>query len=109
MSARRYTVVIADRASGVMRQVTVNLRATVIATVAILVLPVLMGLGAKWSSRAEIDQLRSANSSLTIENGSYRAATGELTAQIQSLESVINDLGARATLDPAQARAMAKL
>jgi murein DD-endopeptidase MepM/ murein hydrolase activator NlpD len=72
-------------------------------------LPVLMGLGAKWSSRSEIDQLRSSNSSLTIENGSYRAATGELTAQIQSLESVINDLGARATLDPAQARAMAKL
>jgi murein DD-endopeptidase MepM/ murein hydrolase activator NlpD len=72
-------------------------------------LPVLIGLGAKWSSRSDIDQLRTANSSLTIENGSYRAATGELTAQIQSLESVIDDLGARATLDPAQARAMAKL
>ena len=74
-----------------------------------LALPVLIGLGAKWSARAEIDQLRAANSSLTIENGSYRAATGELTAQIQSLEGVINDLGARATLDPAQARAMQKL
>ena len=31
-----------------------------------------------------------------VENGSYRAATGELTAQIQSLEGVIDDLGARA-------------
>lgn len=109
MSARRYTVLIADRSSGVMRQVTVNLRATVAVVVTVLALPVLMGLGAKWSSRSEIDQLRFANSSLTIENGSYRAATGELTAQIQSLESVINDLGARATLDPNQARAMAKL
>lgn len=109
MSARRYTVVIADRASGVMRQVTVNLRATVAGVLAVLALPMLMGLGAKWSSRSEIEQLRSANASLSIENGSYRAATGELTAQIQSLESVINDLGARATLDPAQARAMAKL
>jgi murein DD-endopeptidase MepM/ murein hydrolase activator NlpD len=109
MSTRRYTVVIADRASGVIRQVTVSLRATVSVVVAAMVLPVLMGLGAKWSSHAEIDQLRSANSSLTIENGSYRAATGELTGQIQSLESVIDDLGARATLDPAQARAMAKL
>jgi murein DD-endopeptidase MepM/ murein hydrolase activator NlpD len=109
MSARRYTVVIADRSTGVMRQVTVNLRAAAVAVVAVLTLPVLMGLGAKWSSRSEIDQMRSANSSLTIENGSYRAATGELTAQIQSLENVINDLGARATLDPAQARAMAKL
>src|SRR4051794_20954578 len=99
MSSRRYTVVIADRASGVMRQVTVSLRGTVGVVVAAMTLPVLMGLGARWSSRAEIDQLRSANSSLAVENGSYRAVTGELTTQIQSLENVINDLGARATLD----------
>jgi murein DD-endopeptidase MepM/ murein hydrolase activator NlpD len=109
MSRRRYTVMIADRSSGVMRQVTVSLRATVAVVVSIMTLPVLIGLGAKWSSRSEIDQLRVSNSSLTVENGSYRAATGELTAQIQSLESVIEDLGSRATLDPAQARAMAKL
>lgn len=109
MSVRRYTVVVADRSSGVMRQLTVNLRTTIAGVLAVLALPVLIGLGAKWSARAEIEQLRSANTSLTVENGSYRAATGELTAQIQSLESVINDLGARATLDPAQARAMAKL
>jgi murein DD-endopeptidase MepM/ murein hydrolase activator NlpD len=109
MSRRRYTVMIADRSSGVMRQLTVSLRATVAVVISVMTLPVLMGLGAKWSSRSEIDQLRVANSSLTIENVSYRAATGELTAQIQSLESVIEDLGSRATLDPAQARAMAKL
>jgi murein DD-endopeptidase MepM/ murein hydrolase activator NlpD len=109
MSARRYTVLIADRSSGVVRQLTVNLRLTALGVVATLTLPVLIGLGAKWSARGEIDQLRTSNSSLTVENGSYRAATGELTAQIQSLESVINDLGSRATLDPAQAKAMAKL
>ena len=92
-----------------MRQVTIRLRAVVSVVVTAMALPVLMGLGAKWSAHSEIDQLRVVNSSLTIENGSYRAATGELTAQIQSLENVINDLGARATLDPEQARAMAKL
>jgi murein DD-endopeptidase MepM/ murein hydrolase activator NlpD len=109
MSARRYTVVIADRSSGVMRHVTVSLRATASAIVALLAMPILIGLGAKWSAHLEVDQLRSTNSLLQVENGSYRAATGELTAQIQSLESVINDLGARATLDPAQAQAMQKL
>ncbi len=109
MSVRRYTVVIADRTSGVMRQLTVSLRATLGVIVAVVSIPILIGLGAKWSARTELEQLRSAVSSLAVENGSYRAATGELTAQIQSLESVINDLGARATLDPAQARAMAKL
>ena len=109
MSARRYTVIIADRSSGVMRHVTMNLRATAGAVVASLALPILMGMGAKWSARTEIDQLRAANSLLQVENGSYRAATGELTAQIQSLEDVINDLGVRSQLDPAQARAMQKL
>lgn len=109
MSARRYTVVIADRSSGVVRRLTISLRPMLAVTAGILALPILIGLGAKWSARTEIDQLHATNSLLEVENGSYRAATGELTAQIQSLEGVINDLGARATLDPVQARAIAKL
>jgi murein DD-endopeptidase MepM/ murein hydrolase activator NlpD len=109
MRARRYTVLIADRTSGFVRRINVSLRATVLAAVATLMLPVLIGLGAKWSARTEIEQLRAANTLLEIENGSYRAATGELTGQIQSLEGVVNDLGARATIDPAQARAIQKL
>jgi len=92
-----------------MRQLTVNVRITAGLVIGVLALPILMGLGAKWSARNEIDQLRSERSMLQVENGSYRAATGELTAQIQSLETVINDLGVRSQLDPAQARAMQKL
>jgi hypothetical protein len=109
MTGRRYTVVIADRTSGVMRQLTVNVRIAAGLVIGALALPILMGLGAKWSARNEIDQLRGERSMLQVENGSYRAATGELTAQIQSLETVINDLGVRSQLDPAQARAMQKL
>jgi murein DD-endopeptidase MepM/ murein hydrolase activator NlpD len=92
-----------------MRQLTVNVRIAAGLVISALALPILMGLGAKWSARNEIDQLRSERSMLQVENGSYRAATGELTAQIQSLETVINDLGVRSQLDPAQARAMQKL
>jgi len=109
MRARRYTVLIADRSSGVVRRVGVSLRPAIAITLGILSVPVLMGLGAKWSARAEISQLASANSLLEVENGNYRQATGELTGQIQSLEGVINDLGERANLDPDQARAMQKL
>jgi murein DD-endopeptidase MepM/ murein hydrolase activator NlpD len=109
MTGRRYTVVLADRSSGVIRQLTVNVRIAAGLVFGILALPILMGLGAKWSARNEIDQLRAERSILQVENGSYRAATGELTAQIQSLETVINDLGVRSQLDPAQARAMQKL
>ena len=109
MRGRHYTILIADRSSGVVRRAGVSLRPAIAVAVGILSVPVLMGLGAKWSAGGEIDQLRTNNSSLTVENGSYRAATGELTAQIQSLESVINDLGTRATLAPEQVLAMQRL
>ena len=109
MPARRYTIVVADRSSGVVRRGTISLRPFASAVAFILMLPVLVGLGARWSARSEIDQLRSSNAMLEIENGSYRVATGELTTQIQSLESVINDLGERAHLDPTQSRAMQRL
>src|SRR5690242_6427127 len=109
MRARRYTVVIADRSNGVVRRVTVSLRPLIASIVGILSVPILIGLGAKWSASNDVAQLRSMNTVLEVENGSYRAATGELTGQIQSLESVINELGSRAALDPQQARAMQKL
>jgi murein DD-endopeptidase MepM/ murein hydrolase activator NlpD len=109
MRARRYTVLIADRSSGVVRRVGISLRPAIAAVVGVLALPILIGLGAKWSARSEIDQLLSANSMLQVQNGSYRQATGELTGQIQSLEGVVDDLGVRATLPADQARAIQKL
>ena len=109
MRARRYTVLVADRSSGIVRRVGVSLRPAIAVAVGILSVPVLMGLSAKWSARTEIAQLTSTNSLLRLENGNYRQATGELTGQIQSLEDVINDLGERATLDSELARAMQKL
>lgn len=109
MLARRYTVLVADRTSGVLRRVTVNLRWFIGVVLAVLSVPILMGLGARWSAQTEIEQTRVANALLQEEIGNYRAATGELTTQIQSLEGVINDLGQRATLDPEQVKAMQKL
>ena len=109
MRARRYTILIADRSSGIVRRVTISLWPALGTVVGVLLLPVLIGLGAKLSARAETAHVRSANAILLEENGSYRQATGALTTQIQSLEGVINDLGTRATLDPTQVRAMQKL
>jgi murein DD-endopeptidase MepM/ murein hydrolase activator NlpD len=109
MRARRYTVIIADRSNGVIRRLTISLRPFLATILGVVSLPILIGLGAKWSANVEVAQLRTTNAALELENGSYRAATGELTGQIQSLEGVVNDLGARTTLDPTQARAMQRL
>jgi len=107
--ARRYTVLIADRSSGVVRRLTVSLRAVTLVATTVIVLPLLIGLGARWRTGLERHQLQTMNRALQIENGNYRETTGELTSQIESLEDVIDELGARSALDPAQARAMAKL
>jgi murein DD-endopeptidase MepM/ murein hydrolase activator NlpD len=109
MFSRRYTVLIADRSTGVVRRVTISLRSVAIVVGSALAMPVLIGLGAKWSASLELHQLRATNTALTAENGNYRETTGELAGQIQSLEGVIDELGSRSALDPAQARAIAKL
>jgi murein DD-endopeptidase MepM/ murein hydrolase activator NlpD len=109
MLSRRYTVLVADRQTGVVRRVTVSLRAVTMVVGSALMMPVLIGLGAKWSASIELHQLQATNTALTTENGNYRETTGELASQIQSLETVIDELGSKSALDPAAARAMAKL
>jgi murein DD-endopeptidase MepM/ murein hydrolase activator NlpD len=104
----RYSVTIADRTGGE-RRFSVNLRTAVSVIAFFVTTPLLIGLGAKWSARGELDHLRAENTALEVENGNFRATTGELTTQIQALESVLDELGARAALDPAQVRAMQKL
>jgi murein DD-endopeptidase MepM/ murein hydrolase activator NlpD len=106
---RKYTVILADRANGLTRRFTLSLRPVVVTLAVFATIPALMIYGAKRKARFEVDQMRAANSALEIENASYRSATGELTAQLQSLEGVIDDLGARSRVDPAAARAMTKL
>jgi murein DD-endopeptidase MepM/ murein hydrolase activator NlpD len=108
MNSRRYAIVLTDGVTSA-RRLRIGVRATLVTLLLVIAVPVLMGLGAKWSARAEIEQLRTANAELRVENSSYRVATGELTTQIQSLEDVINDLGVRAAVGPDQLRAMQKL
>ncbi|MQA30123.1 MAG: peptidoglycan DD-metalloendopeptidase family protein [Luteitalea sp.] len=109
MPSRRYTIVIADRSNGVVRRLTISLRAAVTSVTAVLMLPVLIGFGAMRSAGLELHHLRTTTEELKAENGNYRETTRALTTQIQSLDEVINELGARSALDPAQARAMQKL
>jgi murein DD-endopeptidase MepM/ murein hydrolase activator NlpD len=72
-------------------------------------LPVLIGIGAAWKARSDVAGLYADQQALAIENSSYRTATQELSGQIESLQSAIADLGARAALDPNVARTMDKL
>jgi hypothetical protein len=107
--SRRYTVVIADRHTGVNRRISLNPRPVVGAAVALFALPVLVGLGLRWSAHAEISQLRTTAEVLEVENRSYRAATGELTTQLQSLQAAVTQLGESSALDSKVQRAIERL
>ena len=106
---RRYTFVIADRQSGTIRRFTIALRPAVTAVAALFALPVLIGLGARWSAAARITELETTTATLQVENASYRAATGELADQISTLQAAVDQLGERAAVDPNARRAMEKL
>src|SRR5688572_28258714 len=97
--SRRNSLIFTDRSGGALRHLHLRLRSILWLAGLIVMLPVAIGLGAKWNSVTEIERLRAVKQQLEAENNSYRAATGELTAQIQSLESVINDLGSRSAVD----------
>jgi murein DD-endopeptidase MepM/ murein hydrolase activator NlpD len=109
MRARRYTFVIADRQTGAIRRLTISLWPTLAVVAGLFALPVLVGLGARWSASAAIADLQGTNAALQVENASYREATGQLAGQISELQTAVDQLGERATVDPNASRAMDKL
>jgi murein DD-endopeptidase MepM/ murein hydrolase activator NlpD len=109
LASRRYSIVLADRSTGVVRRFTVPARPILAAVACVLALPVLMGLGARWSARAVILELETVNTILEMENASYRETTDQLVTQIAELQSAVDDLGIQAILDPAANRAMERL
>jgi len=106
MNARRYTFVIADRQTGAVRRLTISLWPTLSAVAGLFALPVLIGLGARWSASAAINDLQLTNATLQVENASYREATGQLASQVSALQTAVDQLAA---VDSNAKRAMEKL
>ena len=94
--SRRFTIVVADRRTGAYRRFGLRPVPALAAVALLFLLPVLIGMGLKWSARAEISSLQSTAQRLDLENRNFRAATGELATQLQSLQAVVGELGAKA-------------
>jgi murein DD-endopeptidase MepM/ murein hydrolase activator NlpD len=109
VASRRYSIILADRTSGVVRRFTIPVWPTVGALTFALALPILIGLGARWSARTAIDELTGANLRLTLENDNFRDATSQLASQISTLQAAVDEIGVTADVDPAASRAMQKL
>jgi murein DD-endopeptidase MepM/ murein hydrolase activator NlpD len=105
----RYTILVADRSSGVIRRATVPVRPAAIAACVVAATPILIGMGAAWKSYDSVADLRTSHQALEVENANYREATEALAGQITSLQGAIAELGDRSALDPNLARAMNRL
>lgn len=109
MRSPRYTILIANRKTGVIRRLSIARRTAVMGIAGLGLVPLLIGLGANNASPVELEALRLANESLRIENESYRVATGELAEQISSLQGALEQLGSQTELDPAARAAIQQL
>jgi murein DD-endopeptidase MepM/ murein hydrolase activator NlpD len=109
MLSRRFTISVADKVSGLERRATFSVRPVVMVVGAVVTLPVLIGLGAAWKAKSDVQGLYANQHALELENASYRAATEALAGQIETLQSTLSDLGARAALDPNLSKSMERL
>ncbi len=109
MLSKRYTIVLADRTTGVVRRFTISLKPALIAVLSVVTLPILIGTGAALKARYEVADIFATNATLEFENANYRAATEQLAGQIMALQTGLSDLGARAALDPSLQRSLDKL
>jgi len=109
MRSPRYTVLLANRKTGAVRRFTFVRLPAIASVLAVLALPTLIGLGARWAGKADLDNLREANDSLRLENENYRAMTGELATQVSSLQDAIDDLSRETALEPVTRQALDRL
>jgi murein DD-endopeptidase MepM/ murein hydrolase activator NlpD len=109
MLSKRYTLVLADRTTGVVRRFTVSVKPVLITVMTVVTLPMLIGLGAALKAQHDAANLYASNATLEFENANYRAATEQLAGQIMALQTAMSDVGAKAALDPSLQNSMDKL
>ncbi len=109
MFSKRYTIVLADRTTGVVRRFTIGVKSAAAVVLVATGLPMLVGVGAAFKSRYDVAELYASHATLELENGNYRAATETLAGQIVALQTTMSDLGAKAALDPALQNSMDSL
>ncbi len=109
MLPKHYSLIVADRSSGVVRRFTLAVRPTLAVFAALLALPIGWATQSRWSTAAQIEQLQLRNATLSVENTRFRAATGELSGRIAALQLAIGQLRDSSIVDPRIRRAIGRL
>jgi len=105
----RYSFIVANRKTGSSRRFTVQAWPIVVILLLVLALPITWFLSARRVTQFEIENLRLKNARLEIENSSYRGKALDISAQIKSLRSAIEELSARSIIDTQNDRLIEKI
>ena len=106
---QRFVITVSRDPDGTPIRIAVEPAIIVVAVLFLIGSPILFVVGTSWGARQVIGDLLRQNAVLRVENASYREATSELVEQVAALHAAADDLGARARVDPAAARAMERL
>ena len=109
MLPKRYSFIVAERSSGVVRRFTLAVRPTLALVAALLAVPIGWTAHTRWTAGSQIEHLQLRNAMLEVENARYRSATTDLSDRIASLQLAIGELRDRSALDPRIRRAMDRL
>ena len=109
MLPKRYSLIVADRSSGVVRRFTVAVRPTLALFAAILALSIVWPVLSGRSTPTQIEQLQLRIATLSVENARYHSATTELSGRIAALQLAISELRDSSIVDPRIRRAISRL
>jgi len=108
MAFKRYSILVADRRTGVVRRFTLSVRPALATAVAVALIPTLVATGAVFKARWQYAATQSELAALQQENDSMRTAGVALTAQVGTLQTSLDDLSSFTPSDSERA-AMARL
>ena len=109
MRQERYSLIIANRSTGTMRQLTISVRSVLMGVAVAALIPVTSATLARRSSHIEVAQLRLLNARLEVENASYRATATDLSEDMKLLTGAMSELSGRAKIDSSMLRSMQRL
>lgn len=92
MPSTRYSILIANRRTGVVRRFTVSPRPALTVLLALLIVPGLLALGAVHKAQWLRAALEAELIATRVENESMRTATSALTSQIRGLQGALEEL-----------------
>jgi murein DD-endopeptidase MepM/ murein hydrolase activator NlpD len=100
MLSKRYTIVLADRTTGVVRRFTIAVKPVLVAVVTIVTLPILIGTGAALKAKYDVKNLYASNATLELENANLKDLLSGLEDRLQTVRSDVDKRNQLAAATP---------